>query len=90
MKLFTQSIRISKSAFPDDEDTPAGPHELGNVARITDSIAVELGVPELGVGSRSFHALGTVVPVPEAPMNEDDSSSARKHQVGPSGQILAV
>lgn len=90
VKLFTQSIRIPKFAFPEDENAPAGPHKFGNVVRVTNPIAVELGVPELRVGGRPLHALGTVVPMPEASVNEEDRSSAGENQVGPSGQILAV
>ena len=38
----------------------------------------------------SAGASGTVVAMPEAAVNEDDSLEARQHQVGLAGEILAM
>jgi hypothetical protein len=77
-------------AFPNRENSPA--HRLKCVALppISFNIRREFLRPEFASSLGKACGLAPLVPVPKAPVDEDYSLSARKHEIRGSGQTINV
>jgi hypothetical protein len=81
---------IGNFAFPYDEDSPARRLQLAYVRGIPAFIQRQLRLPE--IEPRLWHPRqgAVIVPVPEAPVNKNDSAPAGEDKVRPSRQIPLV
>jgi hypothetical protein len=83
-------MRLRSLTAPDREDAPAACAKGSCVAAVALYIAVEFGSPERDAGLRLICEATAGVPVPEAAMNEDDSTVFRKNDVWPPRKIFGV
>jgi len=68
-------------AFPHNDHAPPGAPQLCLRSCVSFLVSTEFCLPE--DRSRFWNvSLAASVPMPKAPMNEDDSSSAGKHKIG--------
>lgn len=57
---------------------------------VTRDIAVEFGVPVVGVGSRTIRVVTAGMLMPKAAMNKDHFASAGENNIRLAGQVLSV
>ncbi len=76
-------------ALPNGLDAPACLAKRRRVYGIAFNVTVNLPFPVGPVGGRHPRAFAAV-PMPQAPMDEHDQATARKHDVGLSGQFRGV
>ena len=69
--LGAPTIPTSQRTFPDRRHPPVPREEFGLDPRVSGAVAIDLCLPEVGVGSGP-HAQGAVMPMPETPMDEHD------------------
>jgi len=77
-------------AFPHNQNLPAKPAKLPAIPSISYLVARQLPLPELGPGGRVDLAVLASMAVPEAAMDKDNLSSARKHEVGTARKIASM
>lgn len=84
------NVRISQSAFPNHTDTPSGLEQHEFVATIPLFVGTKLGLPELAARRGIRCQAAAFVPMPEAAADLDNSSPARKHDIGTAGKRPVV
>ena len=77
----------TQCALPDDRYTPAGYQQFLSRSQIALNVSLELRLPETRSGGRHGRVGAAIVTVPEASMNEADSSEATECQVGLTGKF---
>ncbi len=85
-----QPVDIADTAFPDDQHPPSQSPELRPDPPVASDIAVKLGFPEVGPRPRRRPPEPARVPMPEAPVHEDDGPPRDEHDVRIPGQIPPV
>ena len=69
---------------------PAEFPERGLMEFVARGVAVEFGQPPFTAVGRRRAVLATLMPMPEAAVNEDDGSVPRQNDVRPAGQFSAM
>jgi hypothetical protein len=73
-------------AFPEDDRSPTQPAQTPQDSPVPPPVRLKLGFPESDPGGRHRGIPATLVPVPEAPVNEYRDAVPRKHYVWSPGQ----
>jgi hypothetical protein len=76
--------------FPDNDDAPTQASQLPPIPGIARNVVLELVGPESAIAFGCVGEAATSVPVPEAPVYEDNHAMSRKHNIGASRQSLFV
>lgn len=79
--------RVFQRALPNGGHTPAKSPECLHVSPVAINIAQEFPLPELFVGPRGGGISATLVPMPEAAMDEHHRSVLREHKIRRAGQL---
>lgn len=88
-KKVTQVVR-SERAFPDHEYPPTRLLQQSDLPPVALDVGFEFFDPFVAVGRWSISQPARVVPVPEAPVDEQGGSILRKDKIGAAGQIPTV
>lgn len=90
LKLGFQFGRVGEFALPDDYYFPAGCLKSLGILVVPLDVAGEFRFPKRDVAFGRIALLATVVPMPEAPMNENGGGVASENDVGLAGECLSV
>ena len=85
-----QSQKLAQLAFPDDQHSPSELAQPPLVDHVSPLVLLQLGPPEVEPRLRPSRILTCSMPMPEAPVHEDDLASAGKHQVRVPWQVAGV
>lgn len=80
----------SQGAFPDCRNPPTGQQQSRSNCPVPHHIRAELRRPELRACCRSACVTAARVPVPEAPVHEDDGLVFRQHKIRLAGYALGM
>lgn len=80
-KTLRDGAGIRQLTFPHDEDSPAELAQLSPFFLITAHRIIDLVAPKCRSRGRIVSVPATCMVMPEAPVDEDDSSETRKHYV---------
>ena len=80
----------SQGAFPDCRNPPTGQQQSRSNCPVPNHIRAELRRPELRACCRSACVTAARVPVPEAPVHENDGLVFRQHKIRLAGYALGM
>ena len=81
---------LLQCAFPDRCDPPSSRQQLGSNGSVPHHIRAELRLPEFRARCRSACVAAFRVPVPEAPVHENDGLVFRQHKIRLAGYAFRM
>lgn len=85
-----QAADVVNFALPDNHDSPANFFELQLHCPVSPNVSLKLLAPEIGPRLRLVTEAAALVPVPKAPVHQNDRLMARKDNIGFAGQASYV
>jgi hypothetical protein len=89
-KLKRQSLLLDDFTFPYYQHIPSHHFKLSTIPHITSYIPFNLFLPVINIGSRHSVASFAIVPMPEATIDKNHFTFARKNNIWLSWQVFAM
>ena len=83
-------VEVLRFTFPDDENVPTKLTQGSCISLVSCEIAGELFLPEKRIGFGFIGILASPVLMPEAAVDEDHFSEARKHDIGGAREVAPM